>query len=162
MDRKSTVGRASIDGICAPERRNRQDRRRHGWRTIAYGLRGRGRRRSLRRRGQNYYLDWYAPNLVVTGLAVLMMSSLDALFTLALLGRGAYEANYLMAQLLEVSDQAFISGKVAMTASGVVFLLMHAHFRVGGLVSGKHLLQLMVLVYGLLIVYEIWLLGVQV
>ena len=163
MDHKPTAISASIDGSSTPDRRTRPDRRRHGWPTIAYcGLSRRGRRRNLRREDHSYYLDWYEPRLVFVGLSVLMMSCLDALLTLTLLGKGAYEANYLMAQLLQVSNELFVWSKVAVTAGGVLFLLMHAHFRVLNVVSGKSLLQLMVPVYGMLIVYELWLLGVQV
>jgi hypothetical protein len=64
-----------------------------------------------------------------------------------------------MAQLLEVSIEVFVWSKVAITVAGVMFLLMHANFRVLGITSGKRLLQFMVPVYGLLIVYELVLLG---
>ena len=150
------AARATLDS----ERRNGHDRRRHSWRTVTYcGLHGRGRRRQARRQGHNYYLDWYDPALVFTGLAVLLMSSMDALLTLTLLSKGAYEANYFMAQLLEVSTEVFVWSKVAITVAGVMFLLMHANFQVLGITSGKRMLQFMVPVYGLLIVYELVLLG---
>jgi hypothetical protein len=143
------------------ERRQIRDRRQHSIRTVTYcGLSGRGRRRRARRDDHNYYLDWYEPKLVFTGLAVLMMSCLDAMFTLTLLGKGAYEANYFMARLLEVSKEAFVITKVAITASGVVFLLMHSNFQVLSITNGKRLLQFLVPVYGLLILYELVLLGV--
>ncbi|MGD8851732.1 MAG: DUF5658 family protein [Gammaproteobacteria bacterium] len=163
MDREPQATSFSFDAASGLERRNRPDRRRHSWRTLTYcGLRDPGRRRNLRRRGHSYYLDWYEPKLVFTGLAVLVMSCLDALFTLALLENGAYEANYLMARLLEVSNEVFVWSKVAITGIGVMFLLMHAQFRVFGVASGKTLLQLTVPVYGVLIVYELLLLGALV
>ena len=146
----------------AAERRTREDRRRHSWRTLTYcGLQGRGRRRQVRRDGHSYYLDWYKPSLVFTGLTVLLLSCLDALLTLTLLNRGAYEANLLMARLLETSDAVFVITKVAVTAIGIVFLLMHSHFRLLNITSGKHLLQFLVPVYGLLVIYELFLLGVM-
>ncbi|GMQ84431.1 MAG: hypothetical protein BMS9Abin06_1230 [Gammaproteobacteria bacterium] len=145
----------------AIERRTEQDRRHHNWHTLTYcGLQGRGRRRQARRDGHNYYLDWYKPGLVFTGLAVLLLSCLDALLTLTLLNRGAYEANLLMAHLLETSDVVFVVTKVAVTAIGIVFLLMHSHFRLLHITSGKRILQYLVPVYGLLIIYELFLLGV--
>jgi len=144
------------------ERREKHDRRCHSWRTVTYcGLYGRGRRRDARRSGHSYYLDWYDPKLVFTGIAVLVMSCLDALFTLTLLSKGASEANYFMARLMETSDGLFVAVKVAVTAFGIVFLLMHSHFRVLRITSGKRLLQFVVPVYGLLIVYELVLLGVM-
>ncbi|MFQ5642701.1 MAG: DUF5658 family protein [Thiogranum sp.] len=152
---------ASEDASAA-ERRTGQDRRRHSWRTLTYcGLQGRGRRRNARRDGHSYYLDWYKPSLVFTGLAVLLMSCLDALLTLTLLDRGAYEANLLMAHLLETSDSVFVVTKVTVTAIGIVFLLMHSHFRLLKVTSGKHMLQFLVPIYGLLIIYELFLLGVM-
>ncbi len=150
----------AADATLNSERRNGHDRRRHSWRTLTYcGLHGRGRRRRVRREGHNYYLDWYDPALVFTGLAVLLMSAMDALFTLTLLGKGAHEANYFMAQLLEMSIEVFVWSKVAITAAGVMFLLMHANFHFLGITSGKRMLQFVVPVYGLLIVYELVLLG---
>jgi len=72
------------------ERREQHDRRRHSWRTVTYcGFYGRGRRRHARRSGHNYYLDWYDPKLVFVAIVVLLMSCLDALFTLILFSKGA-------------------------------------------------------------------------
>lgn len=142
------------------ERRLGQDRRRHSWRTLTYcGLQGRGRRHQVRRSNHSYYLDRYPPGLVMTGLLVLLLSCLDALFTLTLLGRGAYEANHLMAALLEMGMHPFVVTKVAITAAGVLFLLMHSHFRLLGVTNGKRMLELLAAVYGLLICWELLLLG---
>ena len=156
--------KSAIDGAATAtaERREKYDRRRHSWRTVTYcGINGRGRRRDARRNGHNYYLDWYEPKLVLTGLAILLMSCLDALFTLTLLSKGASEANYFMARLLETGDGLFVAVKLAVTAFAIVFLLMHSHFHVLRITSGKRLLQFVVPVYGLLIGYELVLLGVM-
>jgi hypothetical protein len=153
---------ATVPGRSTPsERRQGADRRRHSLRTVTYcGLTGRGRRRTARRKGHNYYLDWYEPSLVLTGLGILLLSSLDALFTLTLLGLGAYEANYLMALLLEIDSALFVTVKVAVTCTCVTFLLMHANFTILRITTGRALLNFMVSVYGLLIVYELVLLKV--
>jgi hypothetical protein len=143
------------------ERREDTDRRRHTWRTLTYcGLHGRGRRRHARRHDHSYYLDRYDQRLVFTGLLVLLLSCVDALFTLTLLNKGAYEANYLMAQLLAMGDKPFVIVKVAITAAGVLFLLMHAHFRIFRISSGKRMLQFLAGTYTLLIGWELLLLGV--
>jgi hypothetical protein len=143
------------------ERREGIDRRRHSWRTLTYcGLQARGRRYQARRRDHDYYLDRYDRGLVFTGLLVLLLSCLDALFTLTLLDKGAYEANYLMAQLLAIGDKPFVIAKVTITAVGVLFLLMHAHFRILRCTNGKRMLQLLAGIYGLLIGWELWLLRV--
>lgn len=151
----------SAAGNAAADRRDVQDRRRHSWRTVTFcGLHGRGRRRQARRQHQSYYLDHYDSRLVFTGLLVLLLSCVDALLTLTLLDRGAYETNYLMARLLEIGNQPFVVTKIAITATGVLFLLMHAHFRILRLTSGKSMLQFLACVYGLLIAWEIVLIGV--
>jgi len=143
------------------EKRCGPDRRRHSWHTVTYcGLDGRGRRRNARRSGHNYYLDWYEPRLVITGLAVLLLSCMDAMFTLTLLQKGAYEANHFMAWLLGIGDGIFVATKVAITAAGILFLLMHSHFHIFNITNGRRMLQLLAGIYGLLIVYELVLLQV--
>lgn len=143
------------------ERRRGPDRRRHTWRTLTYcGLHGRGRRHQVRRHDSNYYLDRYDQSLVFTGLLVLLLSCVDAMLTLTLLDKGAYEANHLMAHLLSISDKTFVVTKIVITAAGVLFLLMHAHFRILRVTNGKRVLQLLAGVYGLLIAWELLLLGV--
>ena len=143
------------------ERRDLRDRRRHSWRTLTYcGFQGRGRRRYARRNDSNYYLDWYGPGLVLTGIAVLMLSSLDALFTLTLLDRGAHEANYFMARLIEVDDDLFVAVKLAVTTVGIMVLLMHAHFFIWRMISIRRVLKTIVILYGLVIAYQLILLHI--
>jgi hypothetical protein len=143
------------------ERRRGPDRRRHSWRTLTYcGLHGRGRRHQVRRHDSSYYLDRYDHGLVYTGLLVLLLSCVDAMLTLTLLDKGAYEANHLMAHLLSIGDKPFLVTKIVMTAAGVLFLLMHAHFRILRVTNGKRVLQLLAGIYGLLIAWELLLLGV--
>jgi hypothetical protein len=148
----------SIVADLPAERRQDEDRRRHSWRTLTYcGLQGRGRRHNVRRSDHSYYLDHYEPRLVMTGLLVLLLSCLDALFTLTLLSKGAYEANHLMAALLDLGTHPFVIIKVAVTAFGVLFLLMHSHFRILRVTSGKRMLEVLAGTYGLLIVWELFL-----
>ncbi len=150
---------AAPDG-ASEERRRTADRRRHSLRTLTYcGLSGRGRRRQRRRADQDYYLDWYEPRLVYVAMGIMLLSSLDALLTLTLLEHGAYEANLLMARLLSVSVQTFVTGKLIITGAGVLFLLMHAHFRILGVVTGWQALHGLLPVYVTLIVYELVLLA---
>ncbi|MDT8387755.1 MAG: DUF5658 family protein [Thiogranum sp.] len=159
MSRKQLAIAGSGEGRTTSDRRNQNDRRSHSLRTLTYcGIHGRGRRRTARRDKHDYYLDWYEPRLVLTGLAVLLMSCLDAMFTLTLLNRGAYEANQLMAILLEIDQTLFVTVKIGITGAGVMFLLMHSHFNVLRVFNGRKLLQWMVPVYGLLISYELVLL----
>ena len=160
MKNQQQVVTPSPNQTLVADRRTGPDRRRHSWRTVLYcGLHGRGRRRTLRRKGHNYYLDWYDPKLVYMGLAVLVLSSMDALFTLNLLQMGAYEANILMDRLLQTGDRVFVITKLSVTALSVLFLVMHANFQLLGITNGGRVLQFMVPMYALLIVYELLLMG---
>lgn len=152
---------SEVTAADTAERRDLYDRRRHNWRTLTYcGFQGRGRRRNTRRCHSNYYLDRYGPGLVFTGILVLVLSSLDALFTLVLLDNGAYEANYFMALLIEAGDEWFVAVKLTITAFGTIFLLMHAHFHVWRIITVKRLLQFVVTLYVLVIGYQLVLLTV--
>lgn len=150
---------AIVAGITSQERREHQDRRRHTLRTLLYcGWRRRGRRTQIRRLGDNYYLDWYDPRLVYISFGILILSCCDAMLTLTLIGRGAHEANAFMASLLAINERVFVIGKVVITSAGVLFLLMHAHFRILRITTGKQVLKIVLSIYGLLIVYELLLL----
>ena len=143
------------------ERRDQKDRRRHGWRTLTYcGLQGRGRRRHARREDSDYYLDWYEPGLVLTGLGIILLSCVDALLTLTLLEHGAYEANQFMARLLEINVTTFVATKIAITCIGTLFLLMHLHFRILKILNGKRVLKLVLSAYSALVVYQLILMAV--
>lgn len=151
---------AAPSAVALNDRRSGSDRRRHSLRTLTYcGLRGRGRRRHRRREHHDYYLDWYEPALVYTAVSIMLLSCFDALFTLTLLDRGADEINLLMAHLLSISDHLFVITKVAITGFGLLFLLMHAHFRIFGLVTGRQAIHALLPVYGVLIAYEVLLLA---
>jgi Domain of unknown function (DUF5658) len=151
----------TVGGNARSERRLGPDRRSHSWRTVTYcGLHGRGRRHQARRQDHSYYLDRYDYSLVMVGLLVMLLSCVDALLTLFLLDKGAYEVNFLMARLLDIGVRPFILAKVVITAAGVLFLLMHAHFRILHVTSGKRMLQVLAGIYALLIGWELVLLGV--
>ena len=62
------------------------------------------------------------------GVAILLLSCMDAYFTLLLLPYGAYEVNPLMRLLIETDYTLFIKTKIAITAFGVVFLIAHKNF----------------------------------
>lgn len=144
----------------AVERRTHPDRRQHALRTLTYcGFAKRGRRRETRRLGDNYYLDWYDPRLVSAGIAILLLSTADATFTLMLLRRGATELNAIMAHLMNISIPLFVASKIAITAGGVLFLLTHAHFHILKLTTGRHVIHALLGIYSLLIGYEMFLLA---
>ena len=134
------------------ERRSDTDRRRHSLKTLTYcGLSRRGRREHTRRCKDNYYLDKYSTGLLLMSVLLLSLSCLDAFFTLQLLNQGAYEANPLMAYLLNKDITLFVACKVAVTTIGTLILAMHAYFHVFRFLNGKQLMGLMIGVYSSLV-----------
>jgi hypothetical protein len=68
-------------------------------------------------------VDWHHPQWLAIAILIVAFSSADALLTLMLIERGAYEANPLMAPLVGGSALAFALVKVGLTAGGVVLLI---------------------------------------
>jgi len=117
------------------DRRTGRDRRAYG------GLQMRRpfspvRRRTLRRisdRKHIYFVDAYHPRLIAPILLILMLSTLDALFTLLLINNGAVEINPLMAFYLEVGPGVFLAVKYVLTCLSLFVLLMFSHRLAQGL-----------------------------
>ena len=111
----------------------------------------RGRRRGGRRddESENIYVDRYTlvETLLVGG--VLILSTLDMLFTIAHLNHGGTEANPIMAWFLDVGGHAaFIAVKLLSTFVGLFVLLVHVKFRrVRGLLAMAFLLYLGIFVF---------------
>jgi hypothetical protein len=132
-------GPAPIAGI-QPERRRSLNRRGSAWRAFLYGN-FRPRRRASRRAmdSHHYLFDWHEPRILYLTLGILLLSCIDALFTLNLLHAGATEANIVMAKMLEHSVDKFIAVKIIVR------------------VTVEHLRQVFCAVYLLVIGYEIYL-----
>ncbi|MCU0934667.1 MAG: DUF5658 family protein [Gammaproteobacteria bacterium] len=150
---------SATNGPLAPpsDRRGGRDRRRT---TLASLLRGspyqnrrRGPRRAADRHG--YYVDWYEPRLLLVSLGVLLLSCADAALTLVLLDLGAVEVNLLMARLIHVDVALFAAVKVALTAFGVVVLVVHFSFRLFRRVPVGDLLTLFLAGYLVLLAHEL-------
>jgi len=136
----------------------RTDRRSHHVKSLFYSLFKR-RRVSLRRDDdmqKGLYVDLHEPGLVICGVAILIMSCMDAYFTLLLLPYGAYEVNPLMKLLIDIDFTLFIKTKIAITAFCVVFLIAHKNFWLLKNTIRVHSVMLMTLVmYFVLINYQI-------
>jgi hypothetical protein len=146
-------------GFTTPERRH-GDRRTHVLRAL---LRGnfKPRRIGPRRLGERGFtvVDWHHPQWLAIGMLIVLFSCSDALLTLMLMERGAYEANPLMRPLVGGSGLVFALVKIGCTAGGVVLLTQLARIRAfGGLPVGV-LLYAILAVYGTLIAYEFHLLN---
>lgn len=148
------------EGALAKERRSVRDRRKHSlWPHINPKQKHR-RRYYHRREGdqQTAYLDRYNPVPVGITLCVVMLSCLDATFTLTLLQRDSVELNPVMAWLINFNPHLFVAVKLALTGTGLILLLAHTHFRVFGSVRVVYLLYISLLLYCSLTIYELILL----
>ena len=87
-----------------------------------------------------------------------MLSCGDALLTLMLMARGAYEINPFMAVLIGSSATRFAYVKISLTAVGVVLLTQLARLRTFGRIPVGFILYSVLVLYGTLILYEFQLL----
>lgn len=141
-----------------PEERRRADRRRPGLWSILYGG-VRPRRRKTRRRGdhQQVFLDWHEPRVLFLVLGLIVLSCLDALFTLNLLHLGAEEINLVMNALIIKDVDRFVAVKIGATAVSAVLLAVAAQRHFLGLVPVVRFLELFCAGYAALIAYELYL-----
>ncbi len=103
-------------------------------------------------------MDWHHPRWLAVALLILLLSCADAVLTLMLVERGAYEANPLMAGLVHGSSPAFAAVKILLTSGGVVLLTVLATHRAFGRLPVGIVLYGILAGYGALITYEVWLL----
>ncbi|HEY0768638.1 MAG TPA: DUF5658 family protein [Steroidobacteraceae bacterium] len=143
-----------------PQERRSTDRRIHVLRALLYGSLN-PRRRAPRRVDERTLsaVDWHHPQWLAIAILIVVFSCTDALLTLMLVERGAYEANPLMAPLVGGSGVAFALVKIGLTAGGVVLLTQLARIRAFGRIPVGVLLYTVLAVYGALIGYEFWLLN---
>ena len=92
-----------------------------------------GRRRGGRRGDEKDYVYVDKPGgwIVAAFVALLVLSLLDAWFTLELLKRGATEANPVMRLALDLGDRAFVLIKTVMTIVAAGFLCLHKNWPLG-------------------------------
>ena len=141
----------------------KSDRRNQTIQSVLHGALN-PRRRDNRRTedDQVYIVDLHDKRLVFLGLTIVLMSVMDAFFTLNILALGGEELNLLMKALLEIDTYSFLLVKYWMTAIGVVFLIAMARMRFAGLVSVRRILQRICAMYACLMIYEVYLLVARV
>ena len=127
--------------------------------SLVYGS-FRPRRRGPRRDGENLLtaVDWHHPQWLAVSILIVVLSCGDALLTLMLTARGAYEINPLMAVLIGASATRFAYVKIGLTAVGVVLLTQLARLRTFGRIPVGFILYSVLMLYGTLILYEFQLL----
>jgi hypothetical protein len=141
-----------------PERRARIERRRSIVRALWHGNFAR-RRLAPRRSSERHAVvtDWFHPQWLAVGLAILLLSVTDAILTLTLISHGAIEVNPLMRPLVGGSGHAFGYWKVGLTAMGVMLLIVLARLRIWGRGVGT-ILYMVLAAYAVLVSYELFLL----
>lgn len=118
-----------------------------------------GRRKIIRReldRQRYVFVDWYSPQLLITLLCLLILSLLDAYFTLTLIREhGVAEANPIMAFYLECSDISFITGKFLFTAVSIFIFCLYSNFFITKVsLASSLVIYLVVILYELNIMYK--------
>ena len=141
------------------ERRNDPDRRKRFLYSLLYG--GLNPRRRIPRRTDARSLrdlDWHHPQWLAVALLIILLSCVDAVLTLNLMSRGAYEVNPFMAPIVGGSPLVFTLIKVGLTAGGVVLLTLAARMRAFGKIPVGFLLYAVLIAYATLVIYELELL----
>ena len=146
--------------LTAASRREYAERRKAGFKSMGYALFF-SRRRNLRRDGEvvDYYTDWYSAPLFALAVGIALLCVADAFFTLELIARGGSELNPFMAYLLGKGLYFFVAVKMALTSGALVILVMHQRFAFFLKVRAVHVLLVTFVGYGILIAYELTLLG---
>jgi hypothetical protein len=135
------------------------DRRTQSFQSILFGAL-KPRRRDNRRPtdDQLFVVDWHDSGLFALAIAIVVMSCMDAWFTLHLLSIGGEEVNWFMAVLLEKDVSTFLAIKYMVTGAGVIVLVALARFRLGGLLPVRRVLEALTAGYACLLIYEVYLL----
>jgi hypothetical protein len=122
-----------------------------------------GRRGKIRRQEDTrriFYVDQYSPKLFAVIVAILFLSVIDALLTLSLLNRGAYEINPVMAFFLKFGPYPFLTSKYLLTIIPVICLLMYRNIVIRIIkISTRSLLYFIAVVYLAVVVWELYLIS---
>ena len=118
------------------------------------------RRLGPRRTGEQRLgaIDWYHPWWLAIATLILVLCASDAVLTVVLIDRGAYELNPVLAPLIG-SSVLFVAVKVGLTGISVVLLTLLSRIRAFGRMPVGLLLYAVLAGYGVLIGYELHLLG---
>jgi hypothetical protein len=135
--------------------RAESDRRAFSWRTVFFGF-IRSRRHATRRDNEvePVFTDWHHPWLFFLAIGTMLMSSLDAFFTLQLLDLGAIEINPVMAAVIGHSSLSFAASKMLLTGFGILALVFLSKSKFMNRVRTGLILTFFFSVYAVLICYE--------
>lgn len=138
-----------------PENRDSDDRREFSWRTVYYGF-FRSRRRNTRRgnEAEPLYTDWHHPWLFFLATGTMLLSCLDAFFTLQLIEHGMVEINPVMALMIGKGTLPFAATKMLLTGLGILALVFLSRLRMFNLMRTGLVLTVFFSAYACLVCYE--------
>jgi hypothetical protein len=118
------------------------------------------RRLGPRRTGEERLgaIDWYHPWWLAIATLILALCAGDAVLTVVLINRGAYELNPVLAPIIG-SGALFVAVKVGLTGISVVLLTLLSRIRAFGRMRVALVLYAVLAGYAALIAYELHLLG---
>ena len=136
----------------------RTDRRKPSLKSFIYGAFNPRRRRFRREEDANYtFLDWHPRHLLIVSTLVMILSVIDGMFSVYLIGAGLQELNPVLAPFVHNDPVIFALAKIAFTAVGVVTLVITAHARLWRGIRVSRIFYLMLIGYSGVIVYELYL-----
>lgn len=137
------------------QNRGPDDRREFSWRTVLFGF-VRSRRRETRRGSEDepIYTDWHHPWLFFLATGTMILSCMDAFFTLQLIDRGAIEINPFMAELIGKGTLTFAATKMLLTGLGILMLVFVSRSRMFNLMRTGLVLTVFFTGYACLVCYE--------
>ena len=144
------------------DNRSGKDRRTKSGFNIRSFLLG-GKRETIRRHEDTkriFYVDHYSSGLFFIIVSILFLSVIDALLTLSLLNKGAYETNPVMAFFLKFGPYTFFISKYLLTIVPVICLLMLRNTVVRVIkISARSVLYVIVVFYLAVVVWELFLIS---
>jgi hypothetical protein len=152
---EDSYGKPCLNGT---ERRRGYERREYSLITVLRSLYG---RRALGRRVEDQisaYVDRFGPRVLLLSLSIITLCCADAIFTLNLINEGTvYELNPLMRWTMEQCVYLFLTLKIGLTTLGLFVLLGLKNFYVFGGIKVSRILYSTLIIYAVLIKYEVWL-----
>ena len=144
-----------VAGENAEWARSETDRRSFSWRTVLFGF-FRSRRRGTRRANEvePLFTDYHHPWLFFLATGIMLMSCVDAFFTLQLLDRGAIEINPVMALVIGESAATFAVTKLLLTSIAILTLVFLARAMFMQRIRAGLFLTFFFSVYAVLVCYE--------
>lgn len=115
-------------------------------------------RRDSKKRSSPAYVDRYSWRVVLCVIGIMILSTLDAFFTLNILAKGGEELNIFMAVLIEDNTTKFLGIKLALTAFGLLLLTIHQNVKLIARIRVRHIQYMILTGYATLIGYELHLL----